>query len=178
MLWQTLCQKFDDGSASMLWRRHQILDTYYTTDSSNDDVIKWKHFPRYSPFVRGIHRSTVNSPHKGQWRGALMFSLICVWINGWVNNREADDLRRYRVHGDVVVMTINTRSTNLQPPENSTGELPKCSEASPGPFVRWWQSNRCLIGVKYILKKIWYSCIVSRTLLYRALCVAIDYWFR
>ena len=44
----------------------------------HDDVIKWKHFPRYWPFVRGIHRSPVNSPHKGQWRGALMFSLICV----------------------------------------------------------------------------------------------------
>ena len=48
----------------------------------HDDVIKKKHFPRYWPFVRGIHRSPVNSPHKGQWRGALMFSLICVWING------------------------------------------------------------------------------------------------
>ena len=44
------------------------------------------------------------SPHKGQWRGALMFSLICVWINGWVNNREAGDLRRYRAHHDVTVM--------------------------------------------------------------------------
>ena len=40
----------------------------------HDDVIKWKHFPRYWPFVRGIHRSTVNSPHKGQWHGALVFS--------------------------------------------------------------------------------------------------------
>ena len=40
----------------------------------HDDVIKWEHFPRYWPFVRGIHRSPVNSPHKGQWRGALMFS--------------------------------------------------------------------------------------------------------
>ena len=48
----------------------------------HDDVIKWKHFPRYWPFVRGIHRSPVNSPHKGQWRGALMFTLSCVWING------------------------------------------------------------------------------------------------
>ena len=47
-----------------------------------DDVIKWKHFPRYWPFVWGIHRSPVKSPHKGQWRGAVMFSLICVWING------------------------------------------------------------------------------------------------
>ena len=72
--------------------------------SSHDDVIKWKHFPRNWPFVRGIHRSPVNSPHKGQWRGALMFSLICVWINDWVNNREAGDLRRYRAHCDVIVM--------------------------------------------------------------------------
>ena len=71
---------------------------------NHDDVIKWKHFPRYWPFVRGIHRSPVNSPHKGQWRGALICSLICVWINGWVNNREAGDLRRYRAHYDVSVM--------------------------------------------------------------------------
>ena len=54
--------------------------------------------------MRGIHRSTVNSLHKGQWRGALMFSLIRVWINDWVNNREAGDLRRYRAHYDVTVM--------------------------------------------------------------------------
>ena len=70
----------------------------------HDDVIKWKHLSRYWPFVRGIHRSPVNSPHKGQWRGALMFSLICVWINGWVNNGEAGDLRRYRAHYYVTVM--------------------------------------------------------------------------
>ena len=43
------------------------------------------------------------SPHKGQWHGALMFSLICVWINNWVNNREAGDLRHYRAHYDVIV---------------------------------------------------------------------------
>ena len=49
--------------------------------AQQDDVIKWKHFPRYWAFVRGIHRPTVNSPHKGQWRGALMISLICVWTN-------------------------------------------------------------------------------------------------
>ena len=70
----------------------------------HDDVIKWKHFPRYWPFVREIHRSPVNFPHKGQWRGALMFSLICTRMNGWVNNREAGDLRRYQVHYDVIVM--------------------------------------------------------------------------
>ena len=74
--------------------------------SEHDDVIKWKHSPRYWPFVRGIHRFPVNSPHEGQWRGALMFSLIFVWINDWVNNREAGDLRRYRGHYDVTVMNI------------------------------------------------------------------------
>ena len=69
----------------------------------HDDVIKWKHFPRYWPFVRGIYRSPANSP-QGQWRGALMFSLICAWINGWVNSREAGDFRRHRTHYDVIVM--------------------------------------------------------------------------
>ena len=57
----------------------------------HDDVIKWKHFPRYWPFVRGIHRSPVTSPHKGQWRGGLMFSLICISINGWVNSGGTGD---------------------------------------------------------------------------------------
>ena len=50
--------------------------------SMHDDVIKWKHFLRYWPSVRGIHRSPVDSPPKGQWRGALMFSLTCAWTNG------------------------------------------------------------------------------------------------
>ena len=53
------------------------IDTYIARSQykvlSHDDVIKWKHFPRYWPFVRGIHRSPVNSHHKGQWRGALDF---------------------------------------------------------------------------------------------------------
>ena len=72
-----------------------------------DDVIKWKHFPRYWPFMQGIHRSPVNPP-QGQWRGTLMFSLICAWINGWVNNREAGDLRRHRAHYDVIVISLPT----------------------------------------------------------------------
>ena len=75
--------------------------------SHHDDVIKWKHFPRNWPFVRGIHRSPANSPHKGQWRGALMFSLICAWINDWINNREAGDLRRHRDHYYVIVMMVS-----------------------------------------------------------------------
>ena len=75
-------------------------------ETHHDDVIKWKHFPRYWPFVRRIYRSPVNSPHKGQWRGALMFTLICARIKGWVNNCEAGDLRRNRAHYDVIVMRL------------------------------------------------------------------------
>ena len=55
-------------------------------------------------FTGHLHRSPVNSPHKSQWRGALMFSLICAWIKGWVSNGEAGDLRRHRAHYNVTVM--------------------------------------------------------------------------
>ena len=75
------------GKYKILWWRHQM-----------------RHFSRYWPFVWGIHRSPVNSRHKGQWRGALAFSLICAWINAWMNNFKAGDLRRYRDHYDVIVM--------------------------------------------------------------------------
>ena len=56
--------------------------------------------------VRGIHRSPMNSPHKGQWRGALMFPLICAQIKGWVSNRKAGDLRRHHAHYNVIVMVL------------------------------------------------------------------------
>ena len=72
----------------------------------------WRHqmetFSALLTICAGNSTVPVNSPHKSQWRGALMFSLICVWINGWVNNREAGDLRRYRAHCDVTVMDIKT----------------------------------------------------------------------
>ena len=73
-------------------RRVSLLG-YVNMRDCYDGVIKWKHFPRYWPFVRGIHRSSVNYAHKDQWRG--------------VNNSEADDLRRYRAHFDVIVMSKN-----------------------------------------------------------------------
>ena len=80
-----------------LVRRQQVF---------HDDVIKWKHFPLYWPFVRGIHRSLVNSLYQqmNQWHRALMFSLICPWTSDRTNNRDAGDLRRHRTHYDVNVM--------------------------------------------------------------------------
>ena len=89
-----------------------LLHWHLGNNTTHDDVIKWKHFPRYWSLVRGIHRSPMNSPHRGRWRGALMFSLICAWTNGWVNNREAGDLRRYRAHYDVTVMGPSVGETS------------------------------------------------------------------
>ena len=64
----------------------------------------WDVFHITGPFVRGIHQLQVNSPHKGQWQRALVLSLICAWINCWVNNLEAGDLRRHCAHYDVTVI--------------------------------------------------------------------------
>ena len=82
---------------------------YRSSFTDRDEINPWWRYqmeknPHYWPFVRGIHRWPVNSPHKGQWRGALMFSLICAWINAWVNKRDAGDLRRHCAHYDVIVM--------------------------------------------------------------------------
>ena len=68
----------------------------------------WRHqmetFSALQAICAGIHRSPVNFPHKGQWRGALMFSLIYAWINGWVNTGEIGNFRRHRTNYDVIVM--------------------------------------------------------------------------
>ena len=107
--WWQFCPEGDE-LIRCNWILWQYGASFYSSVISNniihDDVIEWKHFPRYWPFVRGIHRPPVNSSHKGQWRRALMFSLICAWITDWVNNRKAGDLRRYRAHFDVTVMPL------------------------------------------------------------------------
>ena len=89
-----------------------------------DDAITWTHFPRFWPFVQGIHKSPVNSPDKDQWRGALMFYLICAWVNGWVNGREAGDWRHNRAHFDVSV--IQRRLATLEKPQDTV--KPVCND--------------------------------------------------
>ena len=94
--------------------RQRFLPLVSQSTHPHDDVIKLKHFPPYWPFARGIHRWPVNSPHKGQWRWAMMFSLICAWINGRVNNREAGDLGRHRPHYDFSVMQQSSNQWKFQ----------------------------------------------------------------
>ena len=97
-------------------KRHHCACRYPSTSRhSADEKEWWRHqmgtnFPRYWPFVREIHLSPVNFPREGQWRGALMFSLICARKYGWVKKREAGDLRRHRAHSDVIVMALQISS--------------------------------------------------------------------
>ena len=82
--------------------------------------------------MQGIHKSLVDSPQKGQWRGAVMFSLICAWTNDWANNRDGGDLRHNHAHYDVTIMSVLynqyhscwcscIQQTKQQNPQNITG---------------------------------------------------------
>ena len=70
----------------------------------HDDVIIWKQFPRSPALCEGNPPVNTGSPHKGQWRRALKFPLICACSNGWANNRHAGDLRRHHARYNVTVM--------------------------------------------------------------------------
>ena len=84
--------------------RHALCDELVLTHASHDDVIKWKHFRVTGPLC-GEFTGPRWIPHtKASDAELWFFSLICAWINGWVSNRKAGDLRRYRAHYDVIVM--------------------------------------------------------------------------
>ena len=89
----SLAPSINKSSASMILAVH-------------DDVLKWKHFPRYWPFVWGIHRSSVFSLTKASDAELWCSSLICAWTNVWVNNWVASDLGRHRAHYDVIVIIM------------------------------------------------------------------------
>ena len=82
-----------------------LIQTVLQNQGNHDDVNKWNHFALYGPFVRGIHRPPMTSPHRPVTR-SLMFSVICARINVWVNNGEAGDLRRHRAHYDVTMVVM------------------------------------------------------------------------
>ena len=109
------CQSFssnaDDKQVSLKKKHemHEIVQNKcvicHSEKTSHDDVIKWKHYQRYWPFVWGI------PPTKTSDGGFDVF--FCAWINGWVNNRKAGDLRCHRAHYDVSVMCLFDTVTNM-----------------------------------------------------------------
>ena len=128
----------------------------------------------------GNHRSPANSPNKGQWNWALMFSLFCAWIKGWVNNREAGDLRHHRAHYDINVMhqILNEygRMRNADDPLNAviiTSMLAlNLTLLVPQHCLVWpllsWQNNlRVAATVSAVLNAMWccwHKLVVSKHL--------------
>ena len=114
----------------------------------------WRHqmetFSALLALCAGNSPVPVNSPHKGQWRGTLMFTLICARINDWVNNREAGDLRRHRGHYDVNVMRLSHYW-----PFNESRELPWyfIFTTRPGTYFLEKYSLRRWYHVYQMLKK-------------------------
>ena len=86
---------------------YQILLSHATRSRN---MIWWRHqmeiFSALLAICEGNPSASGGFPSQSQWRGALMFSLICTWTNGWANNRVTGDLRRHRAHYDVHIMTI------------------------------------------------------------------------
>ena len=105
------------------YTKNIVLEYYSSTDFPVLVLVCWVLAPalhrsavgsRISWWRHEIETSVpVNSPHKGQWCGALMFSLIYAWINDWVNSREAGDLRCHHGHYDVTVMSDKLGEKNV-----------------------------------------------------------------
>ena len=96
-----------------------------------------------------------------------MFSLICVWINGWVNNGEAGDLRRHRTHYDVIVITRGWMGSLVR--------MTDIPDSCPG------LSDRCWLGINLIVFAVWdtmhvisfqtHFCRISTR--FRAICFTV-----
>ena len=99
---------------SYLYNGNHYTETFYTETapglyqrqfmmtSSNGNIFRVTgHLCGEFPGLRWIPRTKASDAE------LLIFSLTCVWINGWVNNRETGDLRRHRAHYDVSVLSIH-----------------------------------------------------------------------
>ena len=150
--WRYVITDSGNGLVLSSWARGHCPEhkMAYNRTTRHDDVIRWKHFPRHWPFLRVIQRSPVNSPHKSQWRGALMFPLICAWTNGWLNNRDAGHLRRHRARYDVTVMA------NICQPKSSSTKL------------------RRLLGL--LIFHLWTSKFIHYIYIYHALNRILAFW--
>ena len=88
-------------------KAHFII-TFDNISGSEASLSWWFHqmetFSTLLTLCAGNSLAPVNFPHKGQWPRALVFSLICTWINNWVNNGDDSDLKHHHAHYDITVM--------------------------------------------------------------------------
>ena len=123
-----------------LRKRRGVVSAHWAdyTVIIHDDVTKWKHFPRYWLFVRGTHRSPVNYPQKGQWRGALMFVFyLCLnkrlskqsW-GWWFSTLSHSFWRHCNVMQDFNVMLKETNAHLTGYPETDNGAIKQIEQRS------------------------------------------------
>ena len=114
---------------------------------------RWRHqveaFSAFLALCEGNHRSPVDFHHKGQRRGALMFSLICAWINGWVNDWDVGGLKRHRAYHDATVMgksiawIIKNWSGKVSRPRLGMWQCDVLSNNFRGKIMaRWYNQNK------------------------------------
>ena len=117
---------------------HSIFRTSRSVWIVHDDVIKWKHLPRYWPFVRGIHRSPVTGefPTQGPvtWSVDVLFDLrpnkrlSKQWGGWWYET--------HRAHYDVIVMNDDyyTKAHTII----NTAHITDCQHIIKMIQVRFW----------------------------------------
>ena len=126
-------------------------DTNFSMTSPNGKIF------RVTGHLCREYTRPVNSPHKGQWRVALMFFFICAWKHGWVKHREAGDLRRHHAHYDVTVLWRHRSQWGLRgssffdkacltPEQNgrqAADDVPKCILVNDSFCFYWCFIERC-----------------------------------
>ena len=106
----------------------------------HDNIIKWKYFLHYWPFVRGNHWSPLSSPHKGQWCCTVMFSLICICLKKWMSKqskcRWLEMLSRSLWHHFNVVVLCSKINNHIS-----------CSLICPMIIVQWQEPHNGTLGL-------------------------------
>ena len=122
------------------------------------DVIKWKYFPRYWPFVWGIRRSPANSPHKGQWHRALMFSVICAWKKKQLPMSKQPWGWRFETPSRSLWRHCNGRMLSQPCPHGQPGVIGTRSSAAAG-----WAKN---MGLKLRLQRQYVNILILGPLIH------------
>ena len=118
------------------------------------NILPWHWSPLcYWPFVRGIHWSSMDSPHKRLAAQALIFSLMLAWTNCWTNMPVPGYLTRYDTHVKVFA--------NLLQYLSFTGHARRQKKEDTSQASRRWKGRRNLSSTRrYVMGHVgwWWWC--------------------
>ena len=134
-----------------------ITTKYHITPNTHYGVMQWKRFLRYRPFVKGTHRPSVDSPHKGPVTRTLML-FFDVSLNSWINRRVASNLRRHNAQCDVIVMISYYTAEVARSADGQTIRIFALTGSSPRNDYPLWNFSFCrLLPVAKVLWFVWRS---------------------